>query len=158
MSPKKKSIARAAVVRRGTARCAVSRCRTRPETGVGRSSQSAQDADNARSNVRVEILKQLLLLLDEIAGDPRAKLAALAGRAQRDRPAVLCVGALLDIPFLDQRRHDATRRALVQEQPLCQATQSQWTVLDQRLQRIALRDGDVVAADPIPVAKLIDAH
>jgi len=31
-------------------------------------------------------------------------------------------------------------------------------VLDQRLERVALGDGDVVAADPVSIAKLIDPH
>ena len=120
--------------------------------------QPAQNSNHAGPDVGIEVLKQQLLLVDEITGDAGAEAAALSGRAQSDRSTVLGVGALLDISFLHQRRHDATRRALVQEQSLRQAAEAQRTVLDQRLERIALSDRDVVAADPVSIAKLIDPH
>ena len=63
-----------------------------------------------------------------------------------------------DISLLHQRADDPARRALVQKQSLRQRAQPHRRVLDERLQRVALRDGDVVAADAIAIPELVDPH
>jgi hypothetical protein len=120
--------------------------------------KSAKDLNHTRSNLGIEVLEQLLLLINEIVSDTGAQVAALSGYAHRDRAAILRVGGLLGVPLLRQRADYTTRRALVQEQSICQRTQPQGSVLHQRLKRVALGDGDVVTADPVSIAKLIDPH
>ena len=65
---------------------------------------------------------------------------------------------LFDVALLHQGAHDAAGRALVEEQALGQRTEAQRAVLDQRLEGIALRHRDVVAADAIAIAELVDTH
>jgi hypothetical protein len=81
--------------------------------------QATEDLHHARTNLRIEVLKQLLLLTDEVVADTGAQVAALSSSTQRDRTTVLRVRSLLDVPLLYKRGHDATRCALVHEQPLC---------------------------------------
>ena len=119
--------------------------------------EATEHLHHARSNVRIEILQELFLLVDQIVCDARAEPLALPRGAQRRGATVFGIRALLDVSLPNQGADDAAGGALVQEQPLRQRTEAQRTVLDDRLERVALRHRDVVAADAVAVPKLIDA-
>src|SRR5690242_689163 len=63
-----------------------------------------------------------------------------------------------DVTLALQRGHDATGRTLVQIQFRGELVERPWTSLDQRFKRVALGDGDVMAADPVSIPELIDTH
>jgi hypothetical protein len=109
-------------------------------------------------NVWIQILQELLLLIDQVVRDSRAETPAFSRSVQGSRPAVLRISPLHDIPLLHQRRHDAARGALVEEQSIGECAEAQRAVLDQGFQRIALRDRNIVAADAVAISKLVHAH
>ena len=76
---------------------------------------------------------------------------------KRRGATILGVRALLDVSLPNQGADDAAGGALVQEQPVRQRAEAHGTVLDDRLERVALRHRHVVAADAVAVAKLVDA-
>ena len=89
-------------------------------------------------------------------------------RAHSRRPRVVACRAvarrsdssrsLLHVTLLHERSDDPAGGALVEEQPFGQRAQAHRPVLDERLEGVALRDGDIVAADAIAIAELIHAH
>lgn len=112
--------------------------------------------DDPGTNFRGQIPQQLLLLLDEIRRNPRTQSLPLARGVDEHRTPIGDVRALLDVPLSHQRVHHPAGRALVEKQAIRQGAQSHRAMLDQRLQRVALRDRDVMAADPVPIAELVD--
>jgi hypothetical protein len=120
--------------------------------------QSSDDGDHAGANIRIEVDEQLLLLIHEIVGDPRAQIPSGTGSVQRNSAPIRGVRMLLGVPLLHERANDAARRAFVQEEALGQVTEAQWAMVDEGLERVALRDRDVVAADAIPIAELVHAN
>ena len=121
-------------------------------------SQTTDHFDNAGPHRRFEILQQLPLLVHQVDVDSRAQPLPSRRGADGDGPGVCGVRPLLHVALLHQGGDDAAGRALVQEQPLGQGAQPQRAVLDQRLERVALRHRDVVTADLVAVAKLIDPN
>ena len=154
---KKRSVASGRRIARRAARRASATRDAGSEPGISRLRQPTEHLHHARTNVRIEILQQLFLLVDEIVCDARAEPLALPRGAQRCGATILGVRALFDVSLSNQGADDAAGGALVQEQPLRQRTQAHRPVLDDRLERVALRDRDVVAADAVAVPKLIDA-
>ena len=75
---------------------------------------------------------------------------------QSCRTSVGDVWALLDVPLLHQGVHHTARRALVEEETLRQFAQADRSMLDQRFERMALRHRNVVAANPVAIAELVD--
>ena len=105
-----------------------------------------------------EILQQLLLLLDQIVGDARVQPAAARRgvelqwradpsplRAARRSAFFTSVPTTRLVVLLSRNSRSASAPSRI------------GPVLDQRLERVALRDRDVVAADAIAVAELVDA-
>ena len=126
--------------------------------GIGRPGQPSNHVDNARPDVRIQIGQKCPLLVDQIVGDALAQVAASAGCTERGRATVAGIGVLFDVPLLDQGPHDSTGGALVQKQSRGQIVEAHRPVPDEHFQRVALGHRDVVAADPVAVAKLVDAH
>jgi len=112
---------------------------------------------DAAPNPWIKILQELLLLIDKVVRDPHAEAPTLARGVQGSRPSVLRVSSLRHVAFLHQRRDDAARRALVEEQSIGECVKPHRAMIDQGFQRIALRDRDVVAADAVAITKLVDA-
>src|SRR5688572_29693062 len=77
-----------------------------PKTRVGGARQSSDDFDDAVAHVRVEILQQLLLLVDEAVGDALVKPSATGGHVESDGAAVRRILTLLDIALLHERAND----------------------------------------------------
>ncbi len=75
---------------------------------------------------------------------------------KRDGATIPGVRALLDISLTNEAADHAAGGALIEEQPLGQRAEADGTVLDERLERIALRHRDVVATDAVAIPKLID--
>ena len=119
--------------------------------------ESAKHRDHSVSNLGIEILQELLLLRDEIVGDARAESLALRVACRVVARPSLASARCSTYPFLTSVRDDAAGRALVEEQPLRERTEPHRAVLHERLERVALGDRDVVAADAIAVAELVDA-
>jgi hypothetical protein len=130
---------------------------TASEPGICRVCEATEHLHDACSNVRIEILQELFLLVDQIVDDARAEPLSLPCGAQRCRATVFSIRTLLNVSLPNQGADDAAGRALVQEQAIRQRAEAQWTVLNDRLERVTLRDRDVVAADAVAVPKLIDA-
>jgi hypothetical protein len=154
---KKRLVARGGRIARRAARHARITRDPGSEPGICRVRESTEDLHDARSNARIEILQELFLLADQIVCDARTEPLALPSGAQRCGATVFGIRALLDVSLPNEGADDAAGRALIQEQPLRQRAEAQWTVLDDRLERVALRHRDVVAADAVAVPKLIDA-
>jgi len=114
--------------------------------------------DHTTPDFWIEILEELLLLVDEVVCDPRAKAAAALRGIQDSRSAVLSVSGGYDVPLLGQRRDDAARGALVEEEPAGERTEAHRAVFGERFERVTLRHRNVVAADPIAIAKLVDTN
>jgi len=154
---KKESVAyRSGISRRATRRASVAGdAGSKP--GICRAREATEHLHYAPSNVRIEILQELFLLIDEIVCDARAEPLSLPCGGQRCGAPVFGIRALLNVSLPNQGADDPAGRALVQEKPLRQRAEPQWTELDDRLERVALRHRDVVAADTVAVPKLIDA-
>jgi len=144
-------IARCAARRAGITRDAGS------EPGICRVDEATEHLDDACANVRLELLQELFLLVDQIGRDPRAEPLALPSGPQRGGATILGIRALFNVSLPNETADHAAGCALIQEQPLGQRAEALWTVLDERLEGVALRHGDVVAADAVAIAKLIDA-
>jgi hypothetical protein len=144
------------IVRRATGCASIARD-AGSEPGICGRGETTEHLHHARSNVGIEIVQELLLLIDQIIRDPRAEPLTLPRGAQRCRATVPGIGALLDVFLPNQAANHATRGALVQEQALRQRAEAQRAVRDDRLERVALRHRYVVAADAVAVPKLIDA-
>jgi hypothetical protein len=84
------------------------------EPAVGRPRQAADDVDDTRSDIGFELDEEFLLLRHEVGLDARAQVASRARRTERNGAAVVRIISPLDVPLLDQRLHDATRRALIE--------------------------------------------
>ena len=119
--------------------------------------EATKQLDHACPDVRIEVLKKLLLLVDEIVFDAAAEPLTLARGDQGRRSTVLRIRALLDVSLADQRADDPAGRAFVQKQLPRQRAEAHWPLVDKGLQRVALRHGHVVATDAVAVPKLIDA-
>ena len=133
------------------------RCRdARSKARIRGVRQPPEDLDDARTNLRIEILQQLFLLLDQILGDPRAQPLSGARRVQRRRPSIRRVLARFHIALSNQRADDTAGGALVEEQPFGQSAEPHRPMLGQRLERITLGYRDVVTTNAIPVTKLIN--
>lgn len=113
--------------------------------------------DDPGTNLGSQIPQQLFLLFDEIGRNPRAQPLPLARGGDQHRASIGGIRSLLHVSLSHQRIHYAAGCALIEKQTLRQRAQSQRAVLDQRFQRVALRHGDVVAADPITIAELVNA-
>lgn len=145
-----------AVIRAATA--AVRDGHSGAEPAVGCPCQPPDDVDDARADIGIEIDEELLLLLYEVRVDACAQVTSRARRAQRNGATVVRIISLLDIPLLDQSLDHPTRGALVQKQALSEVDQTHRSLLDECLERVTLGDRDVVTADLIAVAELVDAN
>ena len=82
--------------------------------------EATEHLHDARTDVGIEILQQLFLLVDEIVRDARAEPLALPRGTQGCGATILGVRALLDVSLPNQGADDAAGGALVQEQPVRQ--------------------------------------
>jgi hypothetical protein len=128
------------------------------KTSIGGTSQPPDDFDDSRPYGGFEILQELPLLVHQVGGDPRAQPLTPRRGADGHGPCVCGIRSLLDVTLLHQGGDDAAGRALVQEQAVGQSSQPERAVLHERLERVALRHRDVVTADLVSVAKLINPN
>ncbi len=105
-----------------------------------------------------ELREQRLLLREDVGLDARVQPPPMGGGFEVQCPPVLRAGAALHQALLLQPVDHAAGSALVQVQLGRQLVERERLAQHHRLQGIALRDGDVVAADAVAVAELVDAH
>jgi hypothetical protein len=128
------------------------------ESRIRSPSESLNDLDDTSANLRGEVVQQLFLLVHQIRRNTRAQPLSLARGIDHSRPSIRGIRSLFYVPLSQERIHHAAGRAFVQKQAFRQRTQAHRTVVDQRLQGVALRHGNVVAADAIAISELIHAH
>src|SRR5579863_9840625 len=83
---------------------------------------------------------------------------ALGGNSHADRASVCQIQEALGIALAYQRPEHTARGALVEKQPCRQVVEPHGSVSLEGFQGVALRYGDIVATDSVPVPKLIGAH
>ena len=94
---------------------------------------------------------------DRVPDLPFQRAAGL-GRLEEHGPAVLRMRQASHVPLALEGVHHPARRALVEIELRREVVQGHPAPPHQRLQGIALGDRDVVAADPVTVAELVDPH
>src|SRR5438876_5201496 len=101
--------------------------------------------------------QDVLLLVHEVGEDPFDEALSGRGRGQQHSATIAGVRGPCDVALALERRHDAARGALVEAELGRQLVERGETAAQEDVERVALGDRHVVAADPIAVAELVDA-
>src|SRR5687768_16167605 len=105
-----------------------------------------------------DLHEQPLLLLDEVAEDPFHQAPARRRDPQHHRAAVARMRGAGDVTLAFERGQHAAGGPLDQAQVRRELVHGGEVAAHERVQRIALGDRDVVAADTITIPELVDAN
>src|SRR5207237_1406784 len=104
-----------------------------------------------------KLREQALLLVDQVTADRLHETSPGDRRRQHHRPPIAGMGGTRDVALALEGGHDTAGRTLVEAQLGREVVQRDELPAQERVEGVALRGRDVVAADAVAVAELVDA-